>query len=175
VSNVWDLEEAYRNDPFMVSFVSANGNFDFTMLLVHTRWSNDNEGTRANEVAMLVEQVSWMREFVNERDWILAGDFNYSGTSSHMQNMAEALELEQVDLNEKTTFNGDASGYKSAYDHIYLSASETSEFVGPCRAMDVTTVVYGSHTQANGKRARSELSDHLPVWAVFSTAGPDDD
>ena len=34
ISNFWDLEEAYRNDPFIVSFKS--GSFDFALVLLHT-------------------------------------------------------------------------------------------------------------------------------------------
>ena len=42
VGGVWDRTEAHRNDPYLVSFKA--GNFDFALLLVHTRWSDDPEG-----------------------------------------------------------------------------------------------------------------------------------
>lgn len=174
VSNIWDLEEAYRNDPFMVSF--RRGGFDFTMLLVHTRWSDDDEGTRDNEIAMLAEHLSWMADFVPESDWIVAGDFNYPGTNDVMKAFAENSGLEQVDLDEPSTYKSDFSGYLSAYDHIYLNRSHTTEYVDDsAHVMDVTKIVYGDKSKAHMKDSKYELSDHLPVWAIFDVSGPDDD
>ena len=43
IGGVWDLEEAFRTDPYIVSF--KRGNFDFALVFLHTRWSNDPEGT----------------------------------------------------------------------------------------------------------------------------------
>jgi len=53
IGGIWDLEEAYRNDPYIVSFKCKK--FDFILALLHTRWSDDVEGTRASEVAMIPE------------------------------------------------------------------------------------------------------------------------
>jgi endonuclease/exonuclease/phosphatase family metal-dependent hydrolase len=175
VSNIWDLEEAYRNDPFTVSFKA--GNFDFSLLLVHTRWTDDDEGNRANEVRMLAEHVNWMRGFLPEEDIIVAGDFNYAGLTPPMKDMAEEADLIGIDPNEKTTFKKNYSGYASPYDHIFVpSATAASEWVsGSAGVLDATTVIYGSNSKANMKKSKRELSDHLPVWAEFRTDLPDDD
>jgi len=97
VSGIWDWEEAFRNDPFIVSFKRRN--FDFNLLLIHTRWSSDTCGTRAGEVATIAKQINWMRTFLQERDIILAGDFNYSGSSDAMIAMADSAGLTQIDPN----------------------------------------------------------------------------
>ncbi len=174
VSNLWDMEEAFRNDPFFVSF--KRGNFDFTLLLVHTRWSDDADGSRANEVAMVAEYLTWIREFLPERDLVVAGDFNYSATAEPMEEMATSAGLTRIDPNEKSTFKEDGSGYSSAYDHMYLVGTETTEYVAaPCHVLDATKVVYGSTTTAKMRQSKRELSDHLPLFAVFSVTGPDDD
>jgi len=174
ISGVWDHNEKFRNDPFMVSFKRKN--FDFTLIFIHTRWSNDDEGTRDGEIAEMAEQILGLRGFLAERDLILAGDFNYPGEKESMRGMAEAADLTQIDPNQKSTFKNDLSGYSSSYDHIYISESDTKEFIqGSCGVLDTTTLVYGSRSTENMRRSKQELSDHLPVWAVFNVALPDDD
>ncbi len=174
ISNLWDLEEAFRNDPYMISF--KRGNFDFSLILVHTRWTDDEEGSRKNEVAMIAEQINWMKAFLSERDLIVSGDFNYSGEDKPMLNMAKAAKLIQLDKNEKSTFKMDFSGYSSSYDHIYVLDKKTPEFIdGQCGILDTTTLIYGNKTKKSMEKSKSELSDHLPVWAVFKVTGDDDD
>jgi len=173
VSNAWDLEEAYRNDPFFVSFRA--GEFDFTLLLVHTRYSDDEEGTRLGEVRMLPEQINWMRGVTHEKDIILAGDFNYGGEHEEMRAMAIEAGLERINANAPSTFKTDGSGFRNPYDHMYISAVDTAEYDGACEVLDPTEVAYGTATAAHRKRARTETSDHAPVWARFRTDMPDDD
>jgi len=174
ISGFWDLEEAFRNDPYIVSF--RRRNFDFSLILIHTRWSNDAEGTREGEVAMMAEQILWMQQFLKERDLILAGDFNYPGDAAPMKRMAEEARLVQLDPNHKSTFKRDYSGYASSYDHIYVPAGETGEYIaGSCQTLDVTDLLYGNTSKASMKKSKSELSDHLPVWAAFDVTRADDD
>lgn len=174
VSGIWDLEEAFRNDPYVVSF--RKGNFDFALLLVHTRWTNDDEGTREGEVAMLAEQFVWMEDFVMDGDFILAGDFNYPATASQMDVLADFAGLRHVDPNEPSTFKRDNSDYASPYDHIYISGNTTDlEFSGESGIFDATEHVYGDNSVANMALSKRELSDHLPVWAEFTVPAVDDD
>jgi hypothetical protein len=174
VSGIWDWEEAFRNDPFMVSF--RRKNFDFSLLLIHTRWSSDSCGTRAGEVFTIARQMNWMRTFLPERDIILAGDFNYPSDSTAMMAMADSAGLVQIDPSHKSTFKADYSGYANSYDHVYIDTAATSEYVaGSCQTMDVTKVVYGDNSEESMRTSKRELSDHLPVWAEFKVNGPDDD
>ena len=173
-SNVWDLEEAFRNDPYIVTF--QRNEFDFCLLLIHTRWSDDDEGTRADEVWMIGQQIVWMQGFMIERDDILAGDFNYPGDNDVMLEMATEAGLLQLDTDEKSTFKSNHSGYASAYDHMYVIEGNTTEYVdNSCRVLDVTKMIYGSNSTSKMKKSKQELSDHLPVFAVFSVSGSDDD
>lgn len=174
--NIWDPEEAFRNDPFLASF--RRKNFDFVMALIHTRWSDDSEGSRAGEVAAAVDQIHWMKSFIEERDLIFAGDFNYPGTAPALQQMASEANLEQLDADSLSTFKTDGSGFASAYDHIFVGRSgETrSQLVpGECETLDVCRLVYGDNSALNMRKARRELSDHLPVFAVFRVDAEDDD
>lgn len=174
ISNIWDIEEVYRNDPFIVSFKRQN--FDFALFLVHTRWSDDTDGQRQQEVKMLSEHINWLSSFLQEQDIILAGDFNYDGNDVIMKKMATAAGMKQIDKNAKSTFKNDFTGYASSYDHIYINEPNTTEFIqGQCAILDATKLVYGNNNIANMKKSKSELSDHLPVWAVFDVTQEDDD
>ena len=174
ISNVWDKNEAYRNDPYVVSFKS--GNFDFALFLLHTRWSDDDDGNRKNEVAELKSQLDFFYSVSKEKDVLLMGDFNYSGNDTPMKEMAAASKLKQCDQNPLTTFKNDYSAYASAYDHLYISTSNTKEYMeGSANAFDVTNYIYGNNSAASMKKSKSELSDHLPIFGVFKTNLKDDD
>ena len=174
ISNIFDPSEIYRNDPYVVSFTKDG--FDFTLLLIHTRWSDDDYGSRKMEVAGLTSVVDYIKDMTAERDIIIIGDFNYSGNSSVMKQMAEDLKYIQIDPNLKTTFKKDFSDYSNPYDHIYISDTQTQEFIdGQAGIIDATELVYGNNSPGNMELSKAELSDHLPVWAAFSTTGVDDD
>jgi len=173
VSNISDPNGVYRNDPYLVSFY--RGNFDFTLLLVHTRWDSDEEGTREGEVAELANQLSFLRGFLKEKDIIVAGDFNYSGTAGPVTRFAQNAACTQIDPNVPTTFKGDYSGYNESYDHIFISSADTKEFANESGVLDSTALVFGDTGRQSMKSSKEQLSDHLPVWAAFATSLPDDD
>lgn len=173
ISNIWDVDETYRNDPYIVSFYS--GRFDFIFMLVHTRWESDEEGSRSEEVKHLAEQVSFLEGFLDERDIILAGDFNYSGNVDVIKEFELASSFSQIDPNLQSTFKNDYTGYNESYDHIFINGMHTIEFNGESGVLDSTALVFGDNSAENMKKSKEELSDHLPVWAIFNTTTPDDD
>ncbi len=168
ISNIFDKDETYRNDPFVASFRRAE--FSFSMALLHTRWSDDSAGTRQDEVRGIAKQVVWMKRFVPEDDLIVTGDFNYPGTEQVMKDMARDANLKQLDNDPLSTFKADGSGFKSAYDHLYVGKegkSTAARLIGECTSLDTCHVVYGDNAPSNMQLARTELSDHLPVFAEF--------
>ena len=159
VSGVWDRYEDFRNDPYIVSFVS--GTIDFSMVLLHTRWSNDEEGTRAGEVKAIAEHVNHMRGFLAEDDILVAGDFNYAASAGPMKPLTDAAGLIQLNVNDDTTFKTDGTGFSSSYDHMFGTESFAVLVEEPARALDVSTLIYGDRNPENMKRARRELSQYL--------------
>jgi hypothetical protein len=125
----------------------------------------------------MAEQIAEMGSRLPEQDIILAGDFNYPGTNSSMEVLYETSNLVQLDSDPKTTFKGDYSVYKSSFDHIYdpEDTSETEYIDDSCNALDVTELIYGNKSKANMKKSKKELSDRLPVFAIFNVSGVDDD
>ncbi len=146
------------------------------MILLHTRWDGGSTVNRAEEVKMLAEHVSWMQGFLDERDFLVAGDFNYDGDHDDMKPLSDDAGLVQLDDDPKSTFRTDGTGFSSSYDHIYVLENETSEYVdGSCNTLHTAQVAYGNDNPDTMKKARSQLSDHLPVFAVFKVDGQDDD
>lgn len=168
LGNVWDKEEIYRNDPFMCSFKS--GNFDFTIFQIHTRWSNDDYGSREGEVVGICRHILDYKANNWQDDIIVMGDFNYSGKDSVLLSFAEELKYSQADNNPNTTYNRDNTGYSSPYDHFYFDFKITEEYLlNSCYAFNVTQFIYGNMMPESMALSKSELSDHLPIYAVFLT------
>ena len=166
VSNIWDRKEKYRNDPFVASF--HRGDFDFAMALVHTRWSDDPDGTRHGEIDEIVEQIKFMKTFVPERDLILSGDFNESGASPVMLQMAAESNLRLIDDNAKSTFKTDGTGFASSYDHMLIGDRDKTTLQrldGRCTTLDICHVLFGDNDPGHMQTTRSTVSDHLPVFA----------
>lgn len=177
ISNIWDKEAEYLNEPFVVSIKRKN--FDFILILVHIRSSDDSAGTRANEISKLTGQINSLRSNLKERDYILAGSFYSSGTDQNMVKMADAANLIQIDPNAPSTIKTirkRSKEYSGSYDHIYISHNDTTEFIsGQSKVLDATKLIYSNKTERNMKRSKKELSDHLPVWAAFVVSLDDDD
>ncbi len=165
VSNIWDFDGQFRNKPYIASFKA--GELDFMLLMVHTRWTNSELGSRQAEVAELVDQVDFLRGFLKEDDIFVGGDFNYSAKNKHMKAMAKNAGLVLLDQNDATTFKKDNSAYNNAYDHIYATPGGAAYVEGQSQAFDVTRYIYGDNTPENMAKSKKELSDHLPVFMVL--------
>ena len=162
VSNVWDYNEDFRNDPFMVSFDWRG--IDFTLILIHTRWSDDSDGSREGEIKAIADYIRYLRGFLPEEDIILAGDFNYSADEAPMVALMNKADLYELTSSDKTTI-GKKNIYINSYDHIFGTQSILSlvdEKSG--RAFDVTQFLYGERSEHTMKESKRELSDHIPVF-----------
>lgn len=167
IGNVQDLSDIYRHEPYIASFKS--GGFDFRFMLVHTRWTTSEQ--REAEVEQIANDLSYFQNLTKEKDIIVAGDFNYSGTSEKMEPILNIQHIKNlVPPESKTTLKGNGLGFSSWYDHIFILDNFTTEATGNGGAFDF---VKGLGFTSN-KKAK-EISDHIPVWAEFKTDNQDDD
>lgn len=163
ISIIWDRDEVFRNDPYLASFRWRQ--LGFTMVLLHTRWSDDSAGTRAGEVVGIGKQLTGLANQLEHTNFLLAGDFNYEPNDPIMRQLARRHRLVLRTPHLPTTFRGDFLGYSSCYDHLYtLKGSTLDGAVRSQGVMDVTYFLHGELTPVTLAKTRRELSDHLPIW-----------
>jgi endonuclease/exonuclease/phosphatase (EEP) superfamily protein YafD len=143
-----------------------SGNFDFMLLTAHLWYGEKaNNAKRRAEAEALVRIAAGIAQRGAEKDLIVLGDFN------EMHNGAGNLHLfeEQgwIRLNREATNLGSSE----AFDNMLIDPRFTREFAGSVGVVRFDELLYGN----DDKRAMEDVSDHRPLWADFSTAGPDDD
>jgi endonuclease/exonuclease/phosphatase family metal-dependent hydrolase len=142
------------------------GQFDFTLVTAHL-WYGDkaNNPRRRNEAAALARIASSLATTRAEKDVIVLGDFNEMRAGGNLQIFEGAG---WIRLNREPT----NLGSNEVFDNLLIDPRPTREFAGSVGVVRFDE----SATFANeDKRASAQVSDHRPVWADFSTAGPDDD
>lgn len=167
--NIPDPDNIYSNEPYIASFKSVN--FDFTIMLVHVLWFPPNK--KAAEVERLAFDYKLLFDSSPEKDVIMMGDFNYNYDDAKLgviNRLPNIIKIEPQGVLTRVGKNG--SMENESIDHIY-SFDTTKEWTGNSGAYNFVPVVYPN--SADGKKAIEEISDHLPVWAEFSTNKPDDD
>jgi len=99
---------------------------------------------------------------------ILVGDFNLPPTDVSWE--VEGW-LPLIRPPQKTVV-----GDSSLYDNIWMHAIYTyaSEYKGDCGVLEFDKTMFGDTTE-DIKQAIHQVSDHRPVWGLFSTAIDDDD
>lgn len=152
-----DPQQLLHREPMFSRFRTRTSNinqsFSFALANVHI----DPDLTRS-ELTTLYYAYEWLRSYlVNyEDDVILLGDFNEPprnyGQLWQIQTLAAALP-DNVTTNTRQ---------KNAYDNILIDRATTQEFTGKAGVIDIQRE-FGLTMQ----EAR-DVSDHLPVWAIFS-------
>lgn len=149
--------------PFMGTFRA--GQFDFTLLTVHSWYGDANfNERRALETQSLSRVCESLLATSPEKDVILLGDFNEfrSGANFHYLVAINYTPLNFTPTNLSST---------EVYDNILINRGYTREFAG------VSGVLMFDETDFSNddKRAADDISDHRPVFADFHTTMPDDD
>jgi hypothetical protein len=86
-----------------------------------------------------------------------------------VRNLPDVVNL--IPAGTLTTLKGSGQGFASGYDYLYVNGQATSEATGRGGAYDFVAGLGYTDTQ----QAKSEISDHLQVWAEFRIDGTDDD
>lgn len=149
--------------------------FDFWLVGLHLKSSADRSSCsheiRTAQVDDLLGAIGPLAK--TDRDIILAGDFN---ASSKHQSLSKLLE-EGFDVVSEKNYRSKASNSSSYYhrkgkkpggtliDHLMIRSEFTTEW-----QFGSTTIL----KPADPDQFANTYSDHLPVWADFSTALDDD-
>jgi len=160
----------FSREPFFATFRA--GSFDFTLITVHITWGL-SASLRTAECRRLADVWQYVQDLdPDENDIILMGDFNRDKPTHSAFSDLEDLGLKTLvtTTGTRTTFGRTPSG-GSWYDHMWIDPDFTSvEWTGQA---GISTP--GNDSSGEGcAQALKEISDHCPVWAIFSTTTDDD-
>ena len=142
------------------------GNFDFTLVLVHTIYGN-NESQRKAENFKMVDVYNYFQDRdEKENDIFIAGDFNLYALDESFKLLYKHTDkiTYAIDPAIKTTIG--AKGRANSYDNFFFSQKYSQEFTGSSGALDFSG--------DNPKLMREIISDHIPVFIVVETSKDDD-
>jgi len=155
VTTVSDPEDLLHREPLVARFrvrsQPAENAFTFTLVNIHT--DPDETDTELDALADVFRRVQ--NDGSNEDDIILLGDLNvdeyHLGRLGRLPNIAWAIS--GVKTNTRRT---------KAYDNIVFDQKATVEYRGQSGVLDLLAE-YGL-----SKDEALQVSDHLPVWGIFS-------
>ena len=161
-----DGKDDFARDPYWATFRA--GEFDFSVIAVHVIWG-DRVGPRKAEVRALADVYRYVQEANGaEDDVLLLGDFNRNPTDieSYRRIMMIPSMTRLFDFPQKSHIRD-----SSLYDNIFFQKNHVTEYLGRSGIDRFDETDFGN----DDKAANLAVSDHRPVWAVFSITQDDDD
>jgi len=160
-----DTRDDFVREPF-IGYYKA-GEFDFILATIHVVWGDSIVGRR-EEIKKLEHVLHAIQQRAKaEKDIIIVGDFNMPPVD-----LSWGLDGWKPLMNPpQKTVVGDTS----LYDNIWISEKDTysSEYTGFCGCIEFDKLQYEDSITGR-RKAISEISDHRPIWGLFSTAKDDD-
>ena len=159
-----DPNDVFSRAPYFATFRS--GNFDFTVITMHSIWGDSKDDRRAEAVILDDVYRAVQSADADEQDVIVLGDFNLPpedrtlGTSHRL-----------TPLFTGNRYTSIAENAESLYDNFWFDPEHVGEYTGANGIDAFDVMVFGNDDRA----ASLAVSDHRPVWARFRTDGPDDD
>lgn len=157
-------KSSFLREPYGATF--QIGNFDFTFVLVHTIYGN-NESQRKAENYKMVDVYNYFQDRdEKENDILIAGDFNLYALDESFRPLYKHADkiTYAIDPAIKTTIG--VKGRANSYDNFFFSQKYSQEFTGSSGALDFSG--------DNPKLMREIVSDHIPVFIVVETSKDDD-
>jgi deoxyribonuclease-1-like protein len=148
--------DPFHREPFVASFAALSGNFDVTLMVIHT--DPDEATEEINALDAVVEYAQSM--YLDEQDFIVMGDLNADcsyfdeDSTSTLSNSDFYWCIDNsVDTTTKTT--------DCTYDRIIITNATVSDFTGD-------TGVFRFDTEYDlTEDETTAVSDHYPVYAEF--------
>ncbi len=151
--------------PYCASFRA--GRFDFVIATAHIYF-----GKTAKERQQREEEIRQLAEFIDrrarternkvyDRDFFVVGDFNIEEAGDRFFNalVEKGFVMPDKQRTLKTNFARDAT-----YDKIVWVNRPSFSFSGKLKVVPFGQVLF---QDKNPKGGKSQISDHLPVWAEF--------
>lgn len=153
--------------PFVCSFSTLDGRFDFTMMVVHITWG-DKESHRIAEIRALKDYYfEVQRADKHDQDVMVCGDFN-----RNVGDVAFDALLKFKTMVDTTTSNVPTTiDTTNTYDHILFQTKYLTEYTGNHGVERFDETMFGG----DNKKANLACSDHRPVWIIVTVPEKDDD
>lgn len=151
-------------EPYAATFKIEN--FDFTFVLVHTIYGNNEAQRKAENFKMLDVYEYFQNKDKEENDIFIAGDFNLYALDDSFRPLYKHKDkiTYAIDPSIKTTIG--PKGRANSYDNFFFSQKYSQEFTGSSGALDFSG--------DNPKLMREIISDHIPIFIVVETSEDDD-
>ena len=151
-------KDIFHREPFIAQFKAKNGTFDFTMVTIHT-----DPDSATEEIYALHQVIEQARAFTGESDIIALGDFN-ADCNYHEESNRGPLSEDSYIYAIKDSADTNLAKSDCTYDRIIMTKSSTeTDFTGMSGVYRFDTIHSLSYNEAK------KVSDHYPVYAVFST------
>lgn len=173
-AGIWkDDGDKFEREPFFATFRS--GNFDFTLLVMHSKFDGKKEVMRKEAASLADVFVSIQESDPNEQDIILLGDFNLAPSDTGWQQMRLIPTATHLLSDTVKTTIGTSGSLANSYDNIWIQMKYTRwEYSGTAQAQHEVFRLFESSPNPV-LDVRKYISDHLPIYAVFYTGRSDDD
>ena len=160
-----DGKDDFVRDPYWATFRA--GKFDFSVIVVHVIWGK-SVGARKAEVKALGDVYRYVQASNGtEEDVILVGDFNRNPTDTEAySNIMAILSMTRLFQFPQKSHIRDSS----LYDNIFFQTNYVNEYLNKSGIDRFDETDFGNDDRA----ANLAVSDHRPVWAVFSISADDD-
>ena len=158
-------QDNFARDPYWATFRA--GEFDFSVIAVHVVWGKTVVPRKA-EVKALADVYRYVQAANDaEDDVLLVGDFNRNPTDveSYRPLMAIPSMTRLFDFPQKSHIRD-----TSLYDNIFFQKDHLTEYLNRYGIDRFDETDFGN----DDKAANLAVSDHRPVWAVFSIEIDDD-
>lgn len=157
-------KSSFLREPYGATFKIEN--FDFTFVLVHTIYGNNESQRKAENYKMIDVYNYFQDKDKKENDVFIAGDFNLYALDESFRPLYKHADkiTYAIDPAIKTTIG--TKGRANSYDNFFFSQKYSQEFTGSSGALDFSG--------DNPKLMREIISDHIPVFIVVETFEDDD-
>lgn len=159
-----DTKKTFERPPYGVVFKIDN--FDFLLINTHIVYGK-NIRERQLEVLGLEGVYNYFKGLLeDEKDIIIAGDFNLSAVDPAFKNLKEHQDKIYYGVSPKNKTTIGQEKLSKNYDNILYSHKYTSEYTGKSGIIN--------YTNDDFDRVRKSISDHLPVFIEVKTKYDDD-
>ena len=149
-----DPQDLFHREPLMAYFQTIRGNFNFVLINIHT-----DPDEAVQEISLLPRAVKYARNYFNEKDVLVLGDFNADCSYFNEENLLRIFPG-YINLISNAC---DTTVKKSVctYDRMMATPELKGDLTGRGGVFRFDKVYSLSRKQA------AKVSDHYPVWAEF--------